>query len=254
MEVHHHPHVGKKSFKEYILEGLMIFLAVSMGFIAEGIRENMVRHEKEFHLMEILLKDLKEDTTRMNASITNTQAKVAALDTLARLCFKATKRILSDSQYRKMYYFMRRYGFNSTAFLPTNRAVVLLDKGDAFSLIKKQNISDSILYYQDLTKVIEHQYSIYYENRNGINETGKQLFDYRLMLDITGGSKAAIILQSTEKYPLLSNDKSILQLYASGTLQVKGLLNNYLNYLQLHRNSAANLIEALKKEYHLEKE
>ncbi len=34
MEVHHHPHVEKKSFKEYFLEGLMIFLAVTMGFIA----------------------------------------------------------------------------------------------------------------------------------------------------------------------------------------------------------------------------
>ncbi len=31
MEVHHHPHVEKKNFKEYLLEGLMIFLAVSMG-------------------------------------------------------------------------------------------------------------------------------------------------------------------------------------------------------------------------------
>ncbi len=34
MELHHHPHVEKKSFKEYFLEGLMIFLAETMGFIA----------------------------------------------------------------------------------------------------------------------------------------------------------------------------------------------------------------------------
>ena len=40
MEVHHHPEVEKKGFKEYILEGLMIFLAVMMGFFAESIREN----------------------------------------------------------------------------------------------------------------------------------------------------------------------------------------------------------------------
>jgi hypothetical protein len=30
MEVHHHPHVEKKNFKEYFLEFLMIFLAVTM--------------------------------------------------------------------------------------------------------------------------------------------------------------------------------------------------------------------------------
>lgn len=33
MEVHHHPEVEKKGFKEYAFEGLMIFLAVTMGFL-----------------------------------------------------------------------------------------------------------------------------------------------------------------------------------------------------------------------------
>ena len=40
MEVHHHPHVEKKGFKEYFLEFLMIFLAVTLGFIGENIREH----------------------------------------------------------------------------------------------------------------------------------------------------------------------------------------------------------------------
>ena len=34
MEVHHHPKVEKKNFKEYLFEGLMIFLAVMLGFFA----------------------------------------------------------------------------------------------------------------------------------------------------------------------------------------------------------------------------
>ncbi len=44
MEVHHHPdllHKSKKR-KEYFLEFLMIFLAVTMGFIAENIREHLI--------------------------------------------------------------------------------------------------------------------------------------------------------------------------------------------------------------------
>jgi hypothetical protein len=47
MEVNHHPNVEKKSFKEYFLEFLMIFLAVTMGFFAESIRENISNHERE---------------------------------------------------------------------------------------------------------------------------------------------------------------------------------------------------------------
>ena len=46
MEVHHHPHVEKKNFKEYLLEGLMIFVAVTLGFFAETIRESISEHER----------------------------------------------------------------------------------------------------------------------------------------------------------------------------------------------------------------
>ena len=37
MEVHHHPHPGHKKFKEYLLEGLMIFVAVTLGFHRLGL-------------------------------------------------------------------------------------------------------------------------------------------------------------------------------------------------------------------------
>lgn len=45
MEVHHHPEVEKKGLKEYVFEGLMIFLAVMTGFVAENVRENISEHK-----------------------------------------------------------------------------------------------------------------------------------------------------------------------------------------------------------------
>ena len=43
MEVHHHPgpHHGKKQWREYFLEFMMIFLAVTLGFLAENLREHI---------------------------------------------------------------------------------------------------------------------------------------------------------------------------------------------------------------------
>jgi hypothetical protein len=43
MEVHHHPDLDhkRKNFKEYFLEFLKIFLAVTMGFFSENIRESI---------------------------------------------------------------------------------------------------------------------------------------------------------------------------------------------------------------------
>ena len=82
MEVHHHPHVEKKSFKEYLLEGLMIFLAVTLGFIAENIRESIVEHEIVKRNMEIIVGNLKTDIESLNTIIDFNQNRVVMLDSL----------------------------------------------------------------------------------------------------------------------------------------------------------------------------
>jgi hypothetical protein len=68
MEVHHHPQLEHKpkSWKEYLLEGFMIFIAVMMGFIAENIREDITNSEHARRLTSQLVHDLKADTVQLN--------------------------------------------------------------------------------------------------------------------------------------------------------------------------------------------
>src|ERR1700729_964926 len=66
MEVHHHPHVEKKNFKEYFLEFLMIFLAVTMGFFAENIREYFSNNERVAQLSRQMVQELKNDTATLD--------------------------------------------------------------------------------------------------------------------------------------------------------------------------------------------
>jgi|HubBroStandDraft_2_1064218.scaffolds.fasta_scaffold73549_2 hypothetical protein len=71
MEVHHHPdlHHQKKPWKEYLLEGLMIFIAVMMGFIAENIREDITNNQHAHELTAQLVADLKADTSHLEKVI-----------------------------------------------------------------------------------------------------------------------------------------------------------------------------------------
>ena len=64
MEVHHHPHVPthSKPWKEYLLEGLMIFVAVTLGYGAENIREHNVNKHKAIISIQDLYEDLKQDS------------------------------------------------------------------------------------------------------------------------------------------------------------------------------------------------
>src|SRR5207342_229142 len=64
MEVHKHPHhvSHKKKWGEYLLEFLMLFLAVFLGFIAENQREHIVEHQREKKFARRLLSDLRQDS------------------------------------------------------------------------------------------------------------------------------------------------------------------------------------------------
>ncbi len=70
MEVHHHSHHPKK-WKEYITEFLMLFLAVSLGFLAENLRESYIEKERAHELALALYTDIKNDEEKMRSFIEN---------------------------------------------------------------------------------------------------------------------------------------------------------------------------------------
>src|SRR5664279_2631351 len=76
MEVHHHPdlHHKPKKWKEYFLEFLMIFLAVTMGFIAENIREHFTEARIAHQNLEAYRNDLlqhQKQLIRLDSVFTN---------------------------------------------------------------------------------------------------------------------------------------------------------------------------------------
>src|SRR5580693_1693901 len=72
MEVFHYPnmHHKKKHFTQYFLEFLMIFLAVTMGFFAESIRQYISDKEHVHRLCGQLVHDLRNDSAILDFNIT----------------------------------------------------------------------------------------------------------------------------------------------------------------------------------------
>lgn len=95
MEVHHHPDIEHKPkhFKEYLLEGFMIFIAVMMGFIAENIREAISNHEHVQQLTSQLVADLKSDITQLNDDAEGETQMVKANDSLYNILNQPLKTI-----------------------------------------------------------------------------------------------------------------------------------------------------------------
>jgi hypothetical protein len=149
MEVHHHPHVEKKSFKEYLLEGLMIFLAVSMGFAAESLREHIVNKERENIYMASFYQDLSNDQTDLPKLISNIMdQQIIPAKSLPRLFRKSTTNTEADSIYYFFRKLIRQQGLRGYI---TDRTFEQIKNAGEMRLITNKNISDSLIdYYKDI--------------------------------------------------------------------------------------------------------
>ncbi len=86
MEVHHHPdlHHNRKKWKEYFLEFLMIFLAVTMGFFAEQIREHRMEKERLHNYFGSMLLDIQSNITVLDSAIREDSKMVHHYDSIAK--------------------------------------------------------------------------------------------------------------------------------------------------------------------------
>ena len=89
MEVHHHPKVEKKNFKEYFLEFLMIFLAVTLGFFAENIREHYTEKTNAREYLESFRDELLQHKHTFTAYKKLYQRKVIVCDSIKNIFFNA---------------------------------------------------------------------------------------------------------------------------------------------------------------------
>ena len=64
MEVHHHSH-KPKNWKEYITEFIMLFAAVTLGFLAENLREHQIIEHRIEQNKKAILKDLQADSSEI---------------------------------------------------------------------------------------------------------------------------------------------------------------------------------------------
>src|SRR5688500_3809074 len=87
----HQTNTEKKRFKTYLLEGLMIFIAVMLGFFAESLREDKGDKKKEREYINSLVNNLEQDSLLLAEAINYNKGKIASLDSLISLSHQNLK-------------------------------------------------------------------------------------------------------------------------------------------------------------------
>ncbi|MBS1667600.1 MAG: hypothetical protein JST58_09510 [Bacteroidetes bacterium] len=258
MEVHHHPdlHHEPKKWKEYFLEFLMIFLAVTMGFFAETIRENIKEQRQAKEYATTMVSDLEADTSDLNSYLKYTSYASANIDTMMQLI---AENDLTKIASGKLYWYGLWGGAHRT-FVPHDATMHQMESSGSLRYFTNKFLNREVAQYDQLCrnwqKVEETDNGLYVE----VRKARSKIFDskYNNLANQIWLAKNTFMMQPRidsfvkTNPPLLSYDKTLFNDY------VELVRSRYIwlkvNNADSLRAHAALLIKGLKKEYNLENE
>ncbi len=243
MEVHHHPHVEKKNFKEYFLEFIMIFLAVTMGFIAESIRENITNSEKEKLFMESLVQDIKADTTIINQNLRSFDQNVILLDSFIYLLTSPA----GVTNTNDLYYY-GRLATKNYAFYVNTRTLDQIKNTGGFTIIKNNEVVSNIMSYYAVVDKIKELDAGDNEESNDYRRLAVQVFDAGVFNQINS-SALNIVSRPVNNPPLRTNDPKLLGDLAAWVHYIKNTRIGIYQYKKEVLEKGENLIEQIEAAY-----
>jgi hypothetical protein len=246
MEVHHHPdlHHKQKKFKEYFLEFLMIFLAVTMGFIAENLREYITNHSKEKEYIAGFIHNVEDDTASLRHVIDASRQQAKGADSMLML---SHRNMTIDSNRKTFYYTAIKYFYNSTTFKSNDATLQQLKNTGDYRLIEKDHVADSLTKYDADVNSIYDQGDYYVDYFKQILSLLDEIND----MTVFGDSAFVKNGRMTDKpYPRLIGDSSKLRTFFNKVFDFRIITSSYAeNNLQPQLENATRLIAFLKKEY-----
>ena len=244
MEVHHHPEVEKKGFKEYLLEGLMIFIAVMMGFFAESYREHIADRHREKEYMTSMVEDLRSDTAALSVFITREKGRVVMADSLVGMLYSQNIK----QQGNDIYFFARNISLVDQVIFNDRTRQQLKSSGN-MRLVSDVKVSNAIMAYDQALREIEFQMSQIEALRQAYREAAGKIFNMKVFSDMLRSGK---IEKPANNPQLFSADAASINACV-GTIQ-------YVKNAAIIQSRAAGglltdadkLIKLIKEEYHLE--
>jgi hypothetical protein len=252
MEVHHHPEVEKKGLKDYLLEGFMIFIAVTLVFFAETIRENITEHERARIFAESMLKDLEADTSQLIPYKSYFAYASGNVDTLMRLVSANDPK---DIPSGKLYWY-GLWGGAHLYFIPNDATLQQMKSSGSLRYFEK-TVAHEVAKYDRLCRMIQTNEEMLKDIYAEVRKSRAQIFDYKYNEIANSISQSNRIHFSQAKIdsfiktnpPLLSYDKTLINQYVE--LVRSRFMHQNVALADSLLRQASELIRELKEKYDL---
>jgi hypothetical protein len=253
MEVHHHPdlHHKPKPWKEYLLEYLMIFLAVMTGFFAESYREHLGDRAKETEYMRSMVQDIRADITEIEKTEGEFTQICSVIDTMLT-CLKSDKPdpVIINRVVSSNFWTYSGFSYN-------NRTIQQLKSSGNFRLVQDKAVADSILKYDNIENAfILNQYNDLKGTLMTYKNIEAKVIYYKELkgTDMYTPGFSQTDFSPTSKPAFVTADKQLLASYYNSLFIHEALCHTFLYNLKGAHGRATRLIAFIKKEYKFEDE
>ena len=256
MEVHHHAHTARKKWTHYFWEFLMLFLAVFCGFLAENQREHIVEDKRGKEYAEGLMKDLQNDTAQIKKAMHFEDKTLLYIDSLVNVTCKP-----DPFSYGSKLYFYLKMAFSFYS-IDWRKATInqLINSGnlryftnrDLANKISTYNTSaNSVIWLEEIIALGRNNAAVF---RDQVLKAGyTYAFNSYTAEEILDGYGSPFIDSLINSK--MSFQKKDLDLLNTSVNLIIGTVSPR-KYLKTHYypdalNEAKEIMELLKKEYHL---
>jgi hypothetical protein len=255
MEVHHHAHhEGKKNWKSYFWEFLMLFLAVFCGFLAEYRFEHVIEHQRAKVFAASMIDDLVADTTQLIEYKKRVSHDAHNIDTLFQL--------LTQSEFKNIptgkLYWYGLFGGAKRSFLPNDATLQQMKYSGSIRYFTNKSIGRQVAQndqlFRNFSESQQRDMLLYTEVRKLRGLIFDAKYNQQAYIIFTKSpfltDKNRVDSFVTNSPPLLTNEKSLFKQYAE-MVRSRNLGNMEAPADSLLQH-ASKLIISLKKEYHIE--
>jgi len=249
MEVHHHPHAGKKNFREYLLEGLMIFVAVTLGFFAEGIRESVNDSTKEKEYIFSMMQDLRDDTSSISHTIDELTVITKDLDTM----LMELKKVNPDAMMLNHIASSRFWLYAGISY--NDRTVQQLKNAGNFRLLKNEAVADSILQYDNfVNSIIIKQWVDLKNTMYDYKDAEAKIISYQQLsaMESVRYSFNDSVFVDKRIHSLITKDRQTLSLYYNKLFIHASLMHLFITNLRYSKTTALRLMNFIDRQYNLD--
>jgi len=223
----------------------MLFLAVTLGFLVENIREHSVEKKREKQYIRSLIADLKDDNKNINHEIIAQGKRTDMMDSMITV-LNDQPRIHGNEG--SLYYWARVSPRLSS--LPVNtRTFEQLKNSGNFRLIEKIETSNRIMaYYEDIPSVRSLE-NIFFGEFDQYKILASKIFDPAVFISME--RKDGEIIRTNKNPALQSYDPATIKQLSVFAVYMNGSARGLLQLAEKLNSKGNELINYLQKEYHL---